>query len=237
MICMDSTHSPFNPDDMPLVSSAKSVEMSALLAEQRDVKATLEQLLPDARRATFGDEAAIVLVADEKVLGTAASERTVALADALQLELDQGPSLQAIRSESDFVSSDLRIDRRWPQWGPRAAELGWMSIVSKRLAIGGLTFGSLSLYSHTVAAFEQEDLDVAEFFARYASSALAAARERDALLLASDARHLIGIAEGILMQRHALNAEGAFTNLRLRSQDSHTTLLGAAQQVARDHSH
>jgi GAF domain-containing protein len=233
---MDSSNSPFTPEQPPVVGSAKSVEMSALLAEQRDVKATLEQLLPDARRATFCDEAAIVLVAEEKVLGTAASERTVAIADALQLEVDQGPSLQSIRSESDFVSADLRVDRRWPHWGPRAAELGWLSVVSKRLAIGAFTVGSLSLYSHAAEAFDTEDLDVAEFFARYASSALAAARERDALLLASDARHVIGIAEGILMQRHALNAEGAFTNLRLRSEDSHTTLLGAAQQVAREHS-
>jgi hypothetical protein len=74
-------------------------------------------------------------------------------------------------------------------------------------------------------------IDVAEAFARYASLALGAAMERDNLNRAVDARHRVGLAEGILMTRRQLTAGQAFTLLKRESQNTHVKLRTIAQRV------
>lgn len=132
------------------------------------------------------------------------------------------------------MTGDIGHDVRWPRWGPRAAELGLGSVVTKGLLIRDQTAGTLVLYANRLDAYGKRDLEIAEFFARYASAALATAHNRDAMLAAAETRQTIGIAEGILMERHQLGAEAAFSSLRRQGADDHTTLLEAAVQIASD---
>lgn len=227
------------PDAVPRQSLDPESEpdaLATLLAEQPGVARTLTQLVDEARRSTFCDAAAIELTTDGRTVATAASEDSVAVVDGSQQEYAEGPGLQSLRTRSDFMSSDTRVDGRWPRWGARTAELGWLSVVSKQLGISSQTRGTLNLYARRSDAFSTADLEVAEFFARYASAALSSAHQRDALLAASKTRHAIGVAEGILMQRYELDPEAAFTSLRRRGRDNHTTLLATAEAVVSDQS-
>jgi GAF domain-containing protein len=228
-----------SPPELPLVPESNAAgqvfvpsEMEALLAERPDLEQTMRQLLGEAVRSTCSDAAALVLATDGVRVAALASEEPAAETDLLQWELAEGPGLESLRSQLDFMTGDVGADTRWPHWGPRAAAIGWLSVVSKRLSVSHQCFGALNLYSRNRDAFGPRDLEVAEFFARYASLSLAGAHERDALLTASQSRQTIGIAEGILMQRHALDPEAAFTRLRQRGRKHHTTLLVAAQQIA-----
>ena len=61
--------------------------------------------------------------------------------------------------------------------------------------------------------------------------ALATARNEDSLRQAIDARHVIGQAQGILMERFDLNADQAFSVLRRYSQDRNLKLRAVAEEM------
>lgn len=89
----------------------------------------------------------------------------------------------------------------------------------------------MNLYSRRTAYFHPDDLGVGEVFSAQAAVALAGARERDSLLKAVDARHLIGQAQGILMERYQIDAEKAFTVLRRYSSHMNRKLRLVAEDV------
>jgi hypothetical protein len=212
-------------------SEYESSELDALLAEQPDVQQTLDQLVSEAVRTTFADAAALVLLTDGVAVAASASAGPATMAEGWQDEYDEGPFHASLLSRGD-QAGQTRTDARWPRWGPRVADLGLLSLVSKWLRVSNQTQGVLELYSTATGPAPKASLDVAEFFARYAAAALAAALERGSLVSAAQNRRTIGIAEGILMERHGIQPSAAFDRLRERGADDHTTLLVAAEAIA-----
>lgn len=64
--------------------------------------------------------------------------------------------------------------------------------------------------------------------------ALAAAQTESGLREAMESRHLIGLAQGILMERFDLDQEQAFAVLRRYSQDRNIKLRSVAQHVVQE---
>jgi len=91
--------------------------------------------------------------------------------------------------------------------------------------------GTLNLYDSRPNHFSTSDLQVAHVLARHAAIALSRVRESENLWRAVDARKVIGQAEGILMERYALDQERAFEVLRRYSQDTNVKLRDVAQMV------
>lgn len=207
-------------------------DIARLLQAQEDTRSTLDQIMALAPQAVACDYAGITLLHGRRDVETAAaSDELVRKADALQYDLGEGPCLQAIWSHDTFVVEDVASDERWPHWGPMAAEMGLHSILAIRLFTAGTTHGALNLYGATPRLFDADDVAVAHVFATHASVALAAARQQDNLRRAIDARHLIGQAQGILMERFDIDADRAFAVLRRYSQDSNVKLRTIAEQV------
>jgi AmiR/NasT family two-component response regulator len=73
--------------------------------------------------------------------------------------------------------------------------------------------------------------DVAAAFAHHASLAFRVMTEPDNSNRAVAARRRVGLAQGILMTRHQLKADQAFTLLRRESQNTHVKLRTIAQTV------
>lgn len=161
----------------------------------------------------------------------AASHSIVSECDALQYELSEGPCLDAIWLGDIYVVTDTRTDGRWPTWCPRAADLGIGSILSVRLASTSGTLGALNMYAAAANAFGNDDVDVAHVYASNAAAALAAARTITGLESALRTRHLIGIAQGILMQRYGLSMDRAFEVLRRYSSQTNVKLRDVASNV------
>lgn len=166
----------------------------------------------------------------------ACTDDLVAKADALQYELQEGPCLDAIRVDELYVVEDLSIDERWPHWGPQAAGLGFVSIVSVRLGTPRGIVGALNLYSRQRSAFDDDTVQVAYVYAAHAANALWAAQEVDGLRTAMRSRHLIGMAQGVLMERHGLTEDASFEVLRRYSQLHNVKLREVAAQVLADQS-
>jgi GAF domain-containing protein len=208
--------------------------MALELHEEPSADRTVDRIVEYARAGMRCDDAGILLVHSRRRIETAASTSERAeQAHLLQTELDEGPCLDALLDgDPHYLILDTRSDDRWPTWGPRVAELGIRSAVSIRLETRKRRYGSLNLYSSEPAAFGPDDIAVASIFARHASIAVATSQETDGLQRAMDARKVIGIAMGILMERYSIDADRAFDVLQRTSQQHNVKLREVAQRLA-----
>ncbi|RLV57391.1 ANTAR domain-containing protein [Aeromicrobium phragmitis] len=206
--------------------------MAVDLYTQDGTEKTVELITQYAKSAIGCDDAGLLLVhARSRVETAAATSSRVRVSHELQLTHDEGPCLDALEGGGTYVSDDVGIDERWPAWGPAVAELGIRSVVSVRLETSERRYGSLNLYSDHAKAFSDDDLAVAEIFARHASVAVASAQSEEGLRIAIDARKLIGQAQGILMERFDIDGDRAFDVLRRYSQHHNRKLREVAEWV------
>jgi GAF domain-containing protein len=161
----------------------------------------------------------------------AASSDVAVQVDQLQYDLGEGPCLEAAVTGQPRVSNHLATSQDWPRWGPRAADIGVHAILGIQLSTAEEVLGALNLYSGTPGAFGHEDLDVADIYATHATNALTAARMSSGLRTALHSRHMIGVAQGILMQTYELTMEQSFELLRRYSSHTNTKLADVAEYV------
>lgn len=187
-----------------------------LRTQSADVTDTLESVVTIATELVPAcDEAGVTLVRRKGGVTTPAATGEVARAgDALQVELNEGPCLDALWSQEVVTSSNLAADPRWPQWGPRIAhDFAVGSMLCVRLFTDENTLGALNLYSLREDAFDEAARIEALALAAHVAVALAAAQEIGQLRVAIESRTVIGQAEGILMERFGLSARQAFSTL------------------------
>lgn len=169
-----------------------------------------------------------------RVQSVAPSEDAVIDCDRLQYDLVEGPCLDAITDEPVITATDVARDPRWPKWGPRVAQAhGVVGMLSVRLFSSDRVHGALNLYSRQPAAFDADAIDLARLLATHVSVALRSALNDENLRLAVDSRHVIGQAQGILMERYSLDAARAFSLLSRVSQDGNIRLIDVADHVVR----
>ena len=145
-------------------------------------------------------------------------------ADELQYQFGEGPCLRAAEQGGAYLIVDTATDPRWPRWGPAVAELGLHSVLSLNLFTDHRVLGALNLYYPSREDFAEDELEIARVVAAHASVALARLRAEQDLWRAIDSRHLIGQAQGILMERFGLPPERAFGVLRRYSQQHNIKL-------------
>ncbi len=120
--------------------------------------------------------------------------------------------------------SDLPSPHRWPIFTAPPGPGRTGSVICTPLGSGHTMFGTL------IIATDEPDGDAAStatmltVLAMHASNALAATRDRTNLHLALSSRDVIGQAKGILMERHRVTAETAFTELTRLSQTHNSKL-------------
>ncbi len=207
------------------------------LARDLQAEDTLQDTLDGIVRAAVTDVpgaqyAGISLVkARRKVRTPAWTDELVRACDQAQYETRQGPCLDAVYEERTVRLSDMRTEERWPEFTKRAAELGIATMLCFQLFVEGDNLGALNLYSQTDGAFDDESEHVGLLFASHASVAMAGAQRHEQLDRALATRDLIGRATGILMERHKLTSEQAFTLLIRASQITNTKLRDIADRL------
>jgi GAF domain-containing protein len=219
--------------DEPRTVADRLASISRDLHSEPEEQLTLDRIVRLAVAAIPGaDMCGVSLRRDKgKVETPASTSPVVDQADALQYDVGEGPCLDAIWVDDTYVVEDMTQEGRWPRWAPHAAELGVRSVLSVRLATTSDTFGGLNLYARVPHAFNPHDVDVAHMYADQATEVLHATRQVTGLRTALQSRHLIGVAQGILMQRYELSLERSFEALRRYSQQSNVKLRDVARQV------
>lgn len=219
----------------PLHDPAAFAELAADLQSDADADVTahtivdrLAELVPDA------DHVSLTLRQRGQHRTLAASDTVAEEADGLQYHLGEGPCLDAAQDEPWVRSRDVALDRRWPSWGPKAAELGVGAMLSVRLLRDDRPQGALNMYCASDDGFRDRDtVDVALVYAIHAANALTAARLVTDLHTAVSSRHTIGMAQGILIERYGLTADSSFELLRRLSSTHETKLRDLAEVVVR----
>ena len=216
-------------------------ELATVVLVGRDLADVLDEITKVARRAMPGTEAAsITLIRGENAF-TAAYDGQMALdADELQYERGYGPCMDAARAGQVFLIDDMRTEQRWPDYARNAAALGVGSSLSIPLPFQGATIGALDTYAGRPHAFGEADValgeDVASWLALAVSNAEAAARTEEDLAhmrKAMMSRAVIEQAKGILMERHKVTDDQAFTILTHASQQTNVKLRDVAADLVR----
>jgi GAF domain-containing protein len=208
-------------------------DLARRLTALADVEDTMGVIVAAAVDLLGCDHASLSYLYGSELRSASSNDDVGPLLDALQTELQEGPCLDVIRGGGIVVSDDVASDGRWPRYGPRASDVaGVVSSMGTELHDGRRTIGALNLFSASPGHFDAEggrDALVAVLSA-HATSALAAAIEREAAAAALATRDLIGQAKGILMARSGVDADEAFRLLVRASQRTNQKVA----EIARD---
>jgi GAF domain-containing protein len=201
----------------------------------------LTEIIGIARRAMPSVEAAsITLIRGEKPF-TAAYDGQMALdADELQYERGYGPCMDAGRAAQILLIDDMRSDERWPDYAQHAAAHGVLSSLSVPLPFQGVTIGALNTYAGRPQVIDDHDVELAEEVAACvaiavgnAEAAVRTSEDLTQLRTAMMSRACIEQAKGILMERHKIKEDEAFTVLTHASQRTNTKLRDVAAELVR----
>jgi GAF domain-containing protein len=210
----------------------------ALLSTQGVEEFLHEMAMLAARLVRGGLACGMTIQPNGKPVAVACSDPLAARVDGVQYELDDGPSLHAMRGGQVVRIEDTAEKARWPEFEAQAASHGIRSCLALPLNADGKPVGALNLYAREASAFGAAEARLAENFAENASGALslairlashAALIEQLRSSLAS--RGVIDQALGIIMAREHCPQDRAFAILRSASQNSNVKLRDIASAV------
>jgi len=210
--------------------------MARDLLEQKSVDTTLERITASAVEIVEGcDAAGILILKSPLVHSLAPTEGLVVQSDELQQRLGEGPCFEAAGPGN--VERIFRIENltsyqdRWPGYATAVSGLGVGSMMGFLLYTDAEELGTLNLYSRRPAAFTAASENAGLLLASHAAVAFSSARNAEQLHRALSTRHTIGEAMGMIMERHKLSQDDAFSVLRQLSQERNTKLHDIARHV------
>ena len=217
-------------------------QVSHELAGERDETLTATRICELAVEVVDGCDHATLVVRGRRgrlVLAAATSDQ-VRVLEERQLAEDlgdpSGPTIDAFASTEPVISDDLGAEGRWPEWSAAAVDLGVCSMFALPLVSSAArrTQAVMTLHGHSRGTWSGPAADVAMLYATHAAAALDAAKIITGLESALGTRHQIGVAQGILMERHGLSAGRAFAVLQRYSSTRNERLSDVAAQVVAD---
>ena len=187
----------------------------SLHVQDADLTGTLVAILTAATAAiSNADQAGLNLYASGRFEPQATLGQAPPRLDALQKRTNSGPCIDASREQVSLHVEDFSDDQRWPDFAAAAVKLRICSMLCVPLWVDDRRLGSLSLYARSTAAFDDSARRLADLYATHGAIALLEAQRADQLQRAVASRDVIGQAKGILMERHRITSDQAFTLLR-----------------------
>ena len=235
---LDPTGVPADEASLHLLDLAEAMRSLSVEADASD-EASLGRLVETAAVHIPGVRwASVTTLRAGRFRTEASSDPAAARADALQYEVGAGPCVDAVLEDHVLVVEDLEHDRRWPEFAARAREeVGIAGVLAYRLTLqsDSPAIACLNAYSDTVGALDDASVATGLVLATHASLLVSVVLDRERahhLERALRSNREIGVAMGVLMQRHGLSREQAFDVLRVASQDSNRRLADLAVEVA-----
>lgn len=220
-------------------SSEVFARLAGLVYSPNALEEIFHQICRAAPLVISGVDHASLMLRDGDEFSIAASSDDVAQEiDRAELELHDGPCVDAILEEAAQVNADLREGSEWPELA------SWMlentpvrGALAFRLVIDDRKVGALNLFSDTPGVLARS-VDQAAVFAAFAGVTAAAAHHNEqatTLRAGLDSNREIGKAVGLLMAFHKVNDREAFQMLRQTSQDLNIKLAEVARELIEYH--
>lgn len=234
--CQNRAVEPVDSDDAAVYAA-----LARELGDLDDVGATLQALADVAVHLVPTDWAA-VLVADrltDRPARQSATTDTELLGTVADIAggVDRTPGIDAYSGGEVVVVDDLTGDRRWPEYADQMVRRTPVrAVLSEPLTLRDTRIGVMTFYARTPGAFGPAERRRAAILADHAVLALgkALSETRAANLeLALESNREVGIAIGILVERHRMTAPEAFAALRRVSQHLNRRLVDVAEDLVR----
>ncbi len=161
----------------------------------------------------------------------AGSDHRAVILDRLQDVLGQGPSLDALAEGRPVRSADLAVDRRWPDFAPRAARFGIVAVLAGASDPADDPRVSVTCYAGRTDGFDDDAAAAVEALARLGATVLGDDGMVERLRSTLRSRDVIGQATGMLMQRFAISSDEAFRLLVDASQRTNRKLSAIAEEL------
>jgi GAF domain-containing protein len=218
------------------------VSLADTLVDDYDVVDLLDQLVR-ACVDLLGVTAAGLLLDDQRgnLTVVASSGEPPRLLEVFQLQNDEGPCLDCVRSGAEVVTGDLASQvERWPLFVPTAIEAGFRSVVAVPLRLRDETIGGLNLFDVSPTALDLDGRRLAQALADVATIGILQQRSthRSTMLVeqlqhALNSRVIIEQAKGVLAERNGVEMVAAFELLRGYARTHNAKLTDVATSVVR----
>lgn len=217
------------------LSIAEAMEVAARTLEaEGSVPETLHGIVQAATQAIPGvtDAGISQIYRNGRIETLAGSGELIHAIDEMQYELREGPCVDLLDRKDEVMQvDDLRDTSRWPNFAPRAEQLGASSWMAYRLYTAEDSMGALNLYSTELDVFDEQAQEIAALLAAHAAIALSAARHTEQMEQALASRKTIGQAIGIVMERYNMTEMRAFQFLIRVSREGNLKLRRVASDL------
>ena len=169
----------------------------------------------------------------------AASTEATRVLELFQLQNDEGPCLDCVRTGEVISVPDLReVADRWPRFSRAALESGFDSVHALPMRLRRDTIGSLNLFTTGRPPMAENDQRIAQALADVATigiiqqrSISRASQLAEQLQRALDSRIVIEQAKGVLSEHAGVDMDVAYAALRTFSRNSNLKLSDVAASV------
>ncbi|MDT7713872.1 MAG: hypothetical protein QOG46_2791 [Pseudonocardiales bacterium] len=217
------------------------VGLADTLVDDYDIIDLLDRLVSYSVELLAADAAGIMLADAQRTLRVVASSSEDAqLMELLQLEADEGPCVECVRTGSPVSVVDLAdAAGRWPGFVAAVGRRGaFRSVHALPLRLRGEGIGAMNLFHHQPGALPEADLALGQALADVATIGILQERAirrgeifSEQLQTALHSRVIIEQAKGVLAQRGGLSMNAAFDRLRTYARNQNERLSDVARRV------
>lgn len=218
-----------------------SERLHDLLVEDREMTDFLDNLARLSAAHVAGDDkvlCGIVVSRAKHNTVVASSSDEAQKMDEVQAGFDEGPCLEAQRTDTVVLVPDIRTEERWPEYMNVVRDHGLRSVIAVPLELDGLAFAAMNFYTRRPEPLDDHHVTVARRYAELAAKATLvmlrlsghSARARD-LQAAMESRTAIDVAVGIVMAQNGCSQAEAFEILQRASSHQNSKLRDLAEQI------
>jgi hypothetical protein len=218
---------------------ATLVQLADTMVDDYDQFDLLNDMAAACVRILDTDTAGLSLAHKGELGYVTGSDEQMRVIELFQAAHQEGPCVDAFRSGQPVHAPDIsaHVDR-WPQWAPRALELGFRAADAIPLVLRHESIGALNLYSRRVRSLDERDVQAGMALADMATIGILHDRAhrqgqvvQSQLEVALQSRIIIEQAKGVISEREGIDPHEAFERLRQYARSGNLKLLETAQRI------
>lgn len=216
------------------------VALADTLVDDFDVVDFLDGLV-SACVEVLGVKAVGLLLIDQRgsLQVVASSNEEMDMLELLQLERDNGPCIECVRSGNAISLPVIgEASQQWPEFVRAATGVGFRSAHALPMRLRDQTIGAMNIFSDVTEVLGADDLRVAQALADTATIGILQQRSRhraallaEQLQTALNTRVVIVQAKGVLAERAGIGMHEAFEHLRGYARMTQSRLGHVAERV------
>ena len=221
LVAREAERTPEAGHEDGLRAATAIARLCALPLDAVDLQHLLGEIALVVRSAVPGGTAVSVSLGDPAAPARLASDSADAQQfDGLQLQLGEGPCVDAYRGGRPVVASDITVDARWPRLATASRSQSVHSVLALPIRPAAERTGVLNVYGREPGVFAERAVRIGEIVASAVAAVLHAVDERSSLHALADhleralnSRAVIEQAKGIVMAHHGGTPDEAFARL------------------------